>query len=105
MTSICFKECFVQKNLKIDAKCVKTCYDKYIWSINEIMKITIDEGRRCKSDFVLNAVGTKEDEDHRFMDLAFPIGGMPGFEGEANPHHRLKRFESYGYSGITKSGR
>ena len=59
----------------------------------------------CKSDFVLNAVGSLEHEDHRFMDLAFPIGGMPGYEGEANMGHRLKRFEFYMYSEGTKSGR
>ena len=36
MTAICYKECFRQKTLKLDMKCVQICYDKYLYSINSV---------------------------------------------------------------------
>ena len=51
------------------------------------------EGRKYKSDFIINAIGT-EDRD-RVADIGFPVGGHPGHMGDRTPDERTKRFEVY----------
>ena len=49
------------------------------------------------------AVGL-EDQD-LVLDEAFPIGGHPGFLGDQDLNHRMKRFSVYQYTDPLKSGR
>lgn len=34
LTSICFDACFNPKKYKVDDTCVKSCYQKYLFSLN-----------------------------------------------------------------------
>jgi hypothetical protein len=54
---------------------VSTCYNKYLYSINEIQKIVEDEGRKYHSDFVAQSLG--EVKKDRFIEEVFPLGGHP----------------------------
>ena len=103
MTSICFKECFGKKNMKLDFSCVQTCYDKYLFSISHISNILKEEGRSCRSDYVKNAVGLRD--ENRLLKVAYPIGGQPGFMGDQDTSHKNKKYEAYQYSDVHKSGR
>ena len=60
MTSMCFQQCFNQKKLVLENGCIPKCYNKYLYSINAIREILIDEGRSLKSTYVKNAVGLEE---------------------------------------------
>jgi hypothetical protein len=61
----------------------------------------VDVGRANYSEYVLHSVGP-EDQD-RFKDHVFPIGGHPGTQG--TPDLRRKFFEAYFYSDPLKAGR
>ena len=74
VTSICFDACFNTKKLKVDfEKCVPTCYQKYLFSVNLVRENLEARGREVKSQFVIEAVG-HETRD-RFKDEIFPPGG------------------------------
>lgn len=73
MTLDCFNYCFNKKKLIVDFECVSTCYNKYLFTINEIQRIVRDEGRLYYSDYVGAALGYEKRD--RFKDEVFPIGG------------------------------
>lgn len=77
LTAACFDACFTKK-FAVDETCVKTCYDKYLFSLNLVYKTVVDQGRTMHSDYVVKAVG--EFARDRFEDEIFPVGGRAMFQ-------------------------
>ncbi len=101
LTAACFDACFTKK-FAVDETCVKTCYDKYLISLNLVYKSVVQLGRATKSDYVVTAVGAEPKD--RFEDEIFPIGGTAMFQEGGTPF-RKKYKENYLYSDPAKSGR
>lgn len=73
LTSICFETCFKPKKFTVDYACVEPCYTKYLYAINHIRDVLIEDGREVHSDFVAQAVGKAKRD--RFVEEIFPTGG------------------------------
>eukprot|EP00347_Sterkiella_histriomuscorum_P011471 403372329 len=101
MTAFCFDLCFQKKKYILDFECVSTCYNKYLFASKEIYESVIQEGRRCKSEYIQHSVTLTEKD--RFKDHVFPIGGHPAMPGPLNL--RRKFYENYVFSDPMKSGR
>ena len=74
LTLVCFDQCFSKKKFLLDFECITTCYHKYLFAANHISKLVQAEGRACKSEFVVQAVGPEERD--RFKEEIFPLGGI-----------------------------
>ena len=103
ITSVCFEACFRPKKFSVDLGCVQTCYQKYLFSLNHVSKLLIEEGRHLHSDFVRQAVGAEPRD--RFIDEIFPEGGHTNQQGEGAIPWRRKFKEGYLYSDPEKKGR
>ena len=94
-TSLCFDKCFNVNKMKLNDDCVKTCYDKFLFSIKEVMDIVKSEGRQLNSEYVHHAFGEADFRGkERVKDVAFPVGGVAWYLGDLD-YHRYKVFESY----------
>ena len=76
MQRTCFDLCFSSSKVRLDDTCVRTCYDKFLYSLKFTHDTIKDEGRKCKSDFVYYTFGEYDKRKlNRVYDDAFPIGG------------------------------
>ena len=53
VSAVCFDLCFSNKKFILDFTCVSNCYHKYLFAANHIQKLVVQEGRECRSDFVV----------------------------------------------------